>query len=127
MRRAVAALAVFAFSVAFVQSPWAHIHVHSYDPDHERQHIGLDALHGHGLHRPELNLQWRRPNADDDARSLGPVTAVRMTTVAPDFSVDRIEVVAAPPVIVVPWVVDLSPRAHGPPGFGFPVPRAPPA
>lgn len=127
MRRILVGWAVFAFAAAVVQAPWAHVHVHGYDPDHERQHAGLDVLHGHGLDRPEPGLRWRAHDADEDARSLGPVTAVRVTALELDLTFDRTDPVANPPLIVVAWTAELSSRAHGPPTLGSVPPRAPPA
>ncbi|HYN09790.1 MAG TPA: hypothetical protein VES67_20575 [Vicinamibacterales bacterium] len=129
MRRVVVGFAALAFAAAVVQAPWAHVHVHGYDPDHGQQHSGLEALHGHGhqLDRPQPGARWRAPSADEDAQALGPVTAVRSTAHTPDLVFDRTGARLAAEPTVVGWMADLAPRAHGPPFLSNLPARAPPA
>ena len=126
MRRLVAQMAAFAFAAVFLQAPWSHVHVDGHDADHHQHHAGLDALHGHGLDPVAAGRGWRSQESDD-ARSLAPGTAIRGAEFCPDLTFTRADPVLLLARAVTSRVVDLAPRAHGPPTLGCLSPRAPPA
>jgi hypothetical protein len=130
MRQWVAGGLVLAFVAAFVQAPWAHVHEHHYDADHDRRH-GAVAIHGHDHHalRPETvpGTFWRDRSADEDARALGPMTAVRDGAPPPDLAAARVGPIAPVEPVTIAWFADPTPQSHGPPGLGRLIPRAPPA
>jgi hypothetical protein len=128
MRRVVGGVAAVAFAAMFVQSPWAHAHTANHDSDHyQQEHRASGSVHRHGLgaaaHRPE----WRDHDAQTDARFLGPVVGVFVSSITADVVFDRSDGVPEPQLSPIQRHADFAPRAHGPPLLGTLPPRAPPA
>jgi len=127
MRQWIGGVAAVAFTAMFVQSPWAHVHGGDHDSDHyQEQHRGLGPVHGHDLDAAAHDPEWR-DHESQDARSLGPVVGVRVSSITIDLIVDHSEAVAEPTLSLIQWHADFAPRAHGPPLLGHLPPRAPPA
>ena len=128
MRRVVGGVAAVAFAAMFVQSPWAHVHTADHDSDHyKEEHRGLGPVHGHDLEAAAHGPEWSDHDAQTDARSLGPVVGVFVTSITADVVVDRSDAVPEPSLSPIQRHVDFAPRAHGPPLLGTLPPRAPPA
>lgn len=129
MRQWIAGGLVLAFVAAFAQAPWAHVHDHPYDADHDREHGAL-AIHGHGHYSLGSDTVpgtfWRARSAGEDARALGPMTAVRDGMSPPDLAGDRVGPVTPVERVTNVWFADPTPQSHGPPGLDRLIPRAPP-
>jgi hypothetical protein len=126
MRQLVAGGALLAFVAVSVQAPWSHVHEHHYDAHHDREHRSLK-IHGHDWHHSMPGTLWRARSADEDARPVGQLTAVRDGASPPNLAIDRMGPVDPVEPVLEVVVDDLSPRSHGRPGLDRRSPRAPPA
>jgi hypothetical protein len=126
MRQIVAGGVLLAFVGVCVQAPWAHVHEHHYDAHHDLEHRSLK-IHGHDWNHSVPGTLWRARSADEDARLIGRLAAVRDGAAQPDLAIDRTGNIDPIAPVVEVLIDDFLPRSHGPPCLDRLSPRAPPA